>query len=243
MMLLCLAISGYDFYTKGYHRRFFMKYIILLLMFSVTLFAAPQAVVFDFGGVMTKEPNREAVVAFLCASLKLSAAEFEEANAQKKAALKAGKTDEAFWLAFAKQKGIKLSEKWSDEFDRVLQQSMGINPEMYQLVDQLKQSKVRVAMLSNIDERLAAFLRKWKLYEPFDPCLLSYEIGIEKPDPKAFELLLKRLNLPASDVVFIDDKVENVEAARRLGIHAILFESSEQIRQELAKKELLPAAR
>jgi putative hydrolase of the HAD superfamily len=112
---------------------------------------------------------------------------------------------------------------------------------MYQLVEQLRQSKVRVAMLSNIDERLATFLRKWKLYEPFDPCLLSYEIGIEKPDPKAFELLLQRLNLPAKDVVFIDDKPENVEAANQLGIHAILFESSEQIRQELTKKELFPA--
>lgn len=70
------------------------------------------------------------------------------------------------------------------------------------------------------------------------PCLLSCEIGVEKPDPMAFELLLKELNLAASQIVFIDDKCENVEAAKMLGLDAILFESEEQLRKDLASRKL-----
>lgn len=104
---------------------------------------------------------------------------------------------------------------------------------MYALVDQLKEQQIPVALLSNIDERLSKLIRDFGLYEPFEPCLLSCEIGVEKPDLKAYELLVKTLNLPAKDVVFIDDRPENVEAAKTIGLDAILFESEQQLRNEL----------
>jgi len=209
-------------------------------MLSTTLFAAPQAVIFDFGGVLTKEPNREAVISFLRHSFHLSAEEFEKVNLEKKAAIKAGKTDEEFWLGFAKQKEIVLSENWHQEFQAVMKEAFGINPEMFALIDELKANQVRVGLLSNIDERLAKLLRGWGLYKPFEPCLLSYELGIEKPDPRIYELLLKNLKLPGKEVVFIDDLIENVQSAKEKGIHAILFESTEQIRNELCRQQLLP---
>ena len=82
---------------------------LMTLLFSVftsaTLLASTQAVVFDFGGVMTNEPNRQVVVDFLRQSFQLSETEFEEANLQKKQALKEGLTDAEFWVAYA-SKGI-----------------------------------------------------------------------------------------------------------------------------------------
>jgi HAD superfamily hydrolase (TIGR01509 family) len=47
--------------------------------------------------------------------------------------------------------------------------------------------------------------------------LISCEIGYEKPDPRAFQFLLEELDLPPNLCTFIDDKKENVEAARALG--------------------------
>jgi hypothetical protein len=87
------------------------KFIIISMMTFLTTisFAAPQAVVFDFGGVMTGEPNKEAVVHFLRSSFALSEAEFENINLEKREAIKAGKNDEEFWLQFAEQKGITLA--------------------------------------------------------------------------------------------------------------------------------------
>ena len=64
-------------------------------------------------------------------------------------------------------------------------------------------------------------------------------MGLEKPDPKAYQLLLEQLALPANEVVFIDDKEENVEAARKLGVDAIVFESAQQVHAELAERGLI----
>ncbi|MBS0653633.1 MAG: HAD family phosphatase [Verrucomicrobia bacterium] len=218
------------------------KWVFSLLITTCTagsLLAAPQAIVFDFGGVLTGNPDREAVVHFIRQTHHLSEAEFEKANQEKRLAMKDGKTDEEFWIAYAKEHGVQLPSNWSESFHAVMKKAVGANPEMFALVDRLKEEKVPVALLSNIDARLSKLIRSFGYYEQFDPCLLSHEIGVEKPDPKAFEVLLKELKFPAQDVVFIDDKLENVQAAKALGIDAIVFESTDQIKRELAQRGTL----
>lgn len=215
-----------------------MKKLFFSLMAAVSLFAEPQAIVFDFGGVMTTEFFRQVVVDFLQDSFQLSEEEFERANLEKKRAIKAGKTDKEFWLAFAKAKGIDLPSNWADELDAIMAKALNVNPEMYALVAQLKEKGIPVGLLSNVDERLGKLVGQFGFYEPFSPCLLSYEIGVRKPDPKAYTILLETLHLPATDIIFIDDRSENVEQAKALGIDAILFESPEQLRNELKKREL-----
>jgi putative hydrolase of the HAD superfamily len=220
-----------------------MKKTLFSMIFSsltaTTLFAAPQAVVFDFGGVMTGEPNREAVVDFISKSLHFTPEEFDRVNQEKRACLKQGKTDEEFWLSYAKNKGISLPSTWAASFKSVMKKAIGINPEMYALVDQLKEQKIQVALLSNIDERLSKLMRDFGFYAPFTPCLLSCEIGIAKPDPKAYAFLLSELKLPAKEVVFVDDRPENIEAAKKMGIDAILFESESQLREALRARDAL----
>jgi HAD superfamily hydrolase (TIGR01509 family) len=155
--------------------------------------------------------------------------------------VKQGKTDEEFWLGFAKEKGIALSVDWVDSLKAVMKEAIGVNSQMYALVEELRERQIPIALLSNIDERLSKLIREFGLYAPFNPCLLSCEIGVEKPDPKAYECLLTNLNLPAQEILFIDDRLENVEAARKMGIDALLFESLQQLRQELIKRQLLDA--
>lgn len=216
-----------------------MKKFIFSILFTTSLVAAPQAIVFDFGGVMTGEPNREAVINFLCSSMHLSEAEFEKANLEKKKALEMGKTDAEFWDSFAKEKGIALSPHWTEELNAVLKEAIGVNPEMYALVEKLKEKNIPVALLSNIDPRLSKLLREFGLYAPFDPCVLSCEIGVNKPDPKAYQAVQDKLKVEAKDIVFIDDKQENVQAAQEFGLDAILFTSVDQLRTELKKRDLL----
>jgi|JI10StandDraft_1071094.scaffolds.fasta_scaffold01893_12 epoxide hydrolase-like predicted phosphatase len=220
-----------------------MKKILFSLIASTftatSLISAPQAIVFDFGGVMTGEPNREAVISFIRQSFHFSADEFEKVNQEKRLAVKHGKTDEEFWISYAKNKGIKLPQNWTTSFRSVMKDAIGINPEMYALVDQLKEQQIPVALLSNIDERLSKLIRDFGLYEPFNPCLLSCEIGIEKPDLKAYELMLTKLNLQAKEVIFVDDRPENIESAKAIGLDAILFESEQQLRNELSRRGIL----
>lgn len=216
-----------------------MKKILLCCLAAFSLAAAPQAVVFDFGGVMTTKENRQLVVDFLCRTLNLTDEQFAEANLKKKEALKTGKTDEEFWIEFAAQKKMALPEEWASEFRSVMTQAIGVNAEMYDLVDEMKGKQIPVALLSNIDERLSKLIRQLGLYQPFDPCLLSCEIGYDKPDPGSYAYLLEKLDLSAEDVVFIDDKEENVRAAKEIGIDAIWFQSPQQLKEELKERGLL----
>lgn len=150
--------------------------------------------------------------------------------------MKTGKSDIDFWIEYAQKRNIQLPVDWSQKYIAVLKKSIGADPNMYILIDQLKLKGIRVGMLSNIDDRYTNLIRDFGFYEPFEPCLLSCEMGLEKPDPKAYELLLKTINLPAELIVFIDDKIENVEAAKAMGIDAILFESEPQVKAELMRR-------
>lgn len=220
-----------------------MKNILFSLMASVTtmvasLNAAPQAVVFDWGNVIGFS-DRSVVVNFMCTSFHFSESEFESTNLEKRKAIKAGKSDTDFWLEFAKSKGIHLPKDWSQQYTAILKESVGVDPNMYTLIDELKERGICIGMLSNIDDRYTKLIRDFGFYEPFEPCLLSCEMGLEKPDPKAYELLLKTINLPAKEIVFIEDKADNVEAAQKMGIDAILFKSPQQLREEFTKRDLL----
>jgi 2-haloacid dehalogenase len=67
----------------------------------------------------------------------------------------------------------------------------------------------------------------------FDGVVVSGEEGLVKPDPRIYQRLLDRYRLTASSAVFIDDVHRNVEAAKGLGIKAIQFNESINLRREL----------
>lgn len=216
-----------------------MKYLwILSLMAILSLAAVPKAVVFDWGNVIANELDRSHVVDFICKTFTLSPTEFELVNLEKRKAALSGKSDLDFWREYAKKIGVKLPSDWRDSYIAVIKASLGLDPHMITLVQELKHQKICVGLLSNISDRYAKIIRSYGFYEPFDPCLLSCEMGIEKPDTKAYECLLKTIKLPAHEIVFIDDRAENVDAAKKLGIDAFVFQSSCQVREELTQRGL-----
>lgn len=75
-------------------------------------------------------------------------------------------------------------------------------------------------------------------YDLFHPVLLSCEIGVQKPNPEAFIILLNILQVMPSDVIFIDDRAQNVEAAKDLGIDSIQFFNANQLKDDLEKRSL-----
>ena len=55
----------------------------------------------------------------------------------------------------------------------------------------------------------------------FDAVVISSRVGLRKPDPAVFRLMLEQLDLPAGRVAFVDDLPVNVAGAERLGLHAV----------------------
>ena len=80
-----------------------------------------------------------------------------------------------------------------------------------------------------------AFLR-W-----FRGVLVSGEVGVIKPDPRIFELLIERFGIDPRRTVYIDDVAANAMAARPFGIHAIHFTKPALLREELVALGLLPS--
>ncbi len=74
----------------------------------------------------------------------------------------------------------------------------------------------------------------------FRGVLVSGEVGIIKPDPRIFELLLERFAINPRRAVYIDDVAANVNAARTFGIHGIHFTTPTALRADLAELGLLP---
>jgi HAD superfamily hydrolase (TIGR01509 family) len=83
--------------------------------------------------------------------------------------------------------------------------------------------RVGLAILSNSgDGAREEEERRYGFSAVFDPICYSHELGVRKPDPRAFALALEAMRADAEDVLFIDDLPENVAAAQALGIRAHL---------------------
>ena len=76
---------------------------------------------------------------------------------------------------------------------------------------------------------------RYAVLERFRAILVSGEERLIKPDPRFFELLFTRHGVAPARAIFIDDVERNVEAARRLGMTGIRFDSPAQLRAELVR--------
>ena len=70
----------------------------------------------------------------------------------------------------------------------------------------------------------------------FDECVVSYEVGVMKPHPRIYEVALEKGLASAEKSVFVDDREENIAAAKELGIHTIHFVPDTDLQRELRLK-------
>lgn len=95
------------------------------------------------------------------------------------------------------------------------------------LIDELKAAGYKLYVLSNMSREFIDFLRKQKVYENFDGDVVSCEVGIVKPMPEIYDLLLERFELDPAETIFIDDRKENVDAAVAKGIATFHFDRND----------------
>lgn len=108
----------------------------------------------------------------------------------------------------------------------------------YDWIKSLKEQGYNVYLLSNYGKTsFEAAKEKGRLsFLPLvDGGVISYEVKIVKPEPGIYEALLTKYDLKAEECVFLDDRPENIEAARALGFHGIVVESQKQAMEELEK--------
>ena len=99
-------------------------------------------------------------------------------------------------------------------------------PERLRLMQTLK-TKHRIFLLSNTNDIHMQYINNYlqetfgiaDLSGYFEKVYLSYEVGMRKPDAEIFELVLSENNLDPNQTLFIDDSIQHIEGAKKLGIH------------------------
>lgn len=141
--------------------------------------------------------------------------------------------------AVAARHSVVDAETVADTFATV---GWRIDESVVELVARVRRH-VPVALLSNASSRLADDLRLSGIHDAFDAVVGSAELGVCKPDRRAFRAAAERLGVPVHRCLFVDDTAGHVAAARDLGMRAIRFTDVDDLAAELEAAGLLdPAA-
>lgn len=203
--------------------------------------ASVDAAVFDFGGVLTT-PVRDSISAWLDRDA-IDPASFSRI-------LKA-------WLARSGPddtpiRRLEIGELSVDEFDVLLAAELvgkdggAVAPEgllnslfaemrpdevMFELVQDLKNAGVRVALLSN---SWANTYPRDRIDALFDVVVISREVGMRKPNSDIFAHVLDRLDVRPGRAVLVDDAEPNTDGAAGVGMHIVLHTDADLTRKKLA---------
>jgi putative hydrolase of the HAD superfamily len=186
-----------------------------------------RAVIFDLGGVVFPSPF-EAFDAY------------DRANALEPSTVRAlirASSETGAWAAL--ERGELSMDAFADALEaealaagfqldarRLMAQiatSFGPRPEMARAIERVRSSGLRTAALTNnwADEKRSSTPNGLHETELFDVIVESSVEGLRKPDPRIYALALARLDVLASEAVFLDDLGMNLKPAREMGMATI----------------------
>ena len=109
-------------------------------------------------------------------------------------------------------------------------------PSIWKEMKVLREKGYGIYLLSNYSEELLeSHVGDTEIRDLVDGGVVSFQIHEIKPEPAIYQYLLQKYDLKPEDCLFFDDRAENVEAARKLGISAIVVTGEEQLLEELKK--------
>jgi putative hydrolase of the HAD superfamily len=140
-----------------------------------------------------------------------------------------------YWQSFLRRAGLPPNPERIEELNRWDARQWTVpNPAMLDWQLALKQRGLRTAILSNMSENvLEKIEREFAWIHRFDVLVWSCQLGMAKPAPAIYRHTLAELGVPPQETLFIDDKAENIEAARALEMPGIQFSTVERLRAEL----------
>jgi len=194
-----------------------------------------QAIIFDFGGVIS-HPQNEDTKNQMIDILKLPYAGFIASYFKHRHLYDTGLlTGHQYWTRICTDHVIDI--KASDILKLIELDVKGwteINTEMLACVLLLQNSSIKTAVLSNMTFDILAHIKStYQWLNDFDTCIFSCEHKLTKPDKRLYEICLEALHVEPVNCLFIDDTKQNVIAAQELGIRAIHFVNVQEFNRKL----------
>jgi putative hydrolase of the HAD superfamily len=205
---------------------------------------AIKSVVFDFGNVICFPPSQEKI-ARAAADAGLPVDDFLSAMWKDRLPYDGGMSPQQYWR--------QVAAHASTEFDdplilRMVGHEIGFwntfDARVFAWINQLRDSGFTIGILSNLPHPIAASLRATPGFmEHFDHVTFSCDLRLFKPQAAIYEHSFRGLSVAPEETLFIDDKVENIEGARAVGMEAELFTTWEEFARAVPARYELPVPR
>jgi glucose-1-phosphatase len=117
-----------------------------------------------------------------------------------------------------------------------------LNDDIFPLIEGVRRSGMRTGILSNTCVAHWEFLAHGLLarhLDLFDTVVLSFEQQVMKPHRLIYERAADHARTPPAEILFVDDRIDNVEGARAAGFDAKLYSSVEQLKTDLETEGIL----
>lgn len=186
-----------------------------------------KAIIFDLGGVLLNIDFKLSEKAFQELGIDNFADFFNQFHSNDLfRRLETGMDDQLFYDDLRAATGLALTnDQIRDAWNALL---LDYRPESVAVLPKLRE-KYQLYLLSNTNEiHLQEFQRKYEAWRPgqsfdelFDAAYYSHRIRHRKPNASAFEYVLQKHDLVPAETIFIDDSINNIEAAQQLGIQTI----------------------
>lgn len=194
-------------------------------------------VVFDLGGVLVENP---------ALPLKLFCAKKLGVNSDKLGPLldkyisefQIGYiSEQKFWEHITSDLNISLPKEES-LWKEAIKSAFIINREMEKLLIKLKKNKYQIVLLSNTELPVLKVIEESRINEFFDLRFFSCVEKVAKPDVEIYNRLMKSINSKPEELIFIDDREENIITANKIGINGIHFKNYSLLIRKLQKYKL-----
>jgi len=197
-----------------------------------------QAVIFDYGEVLSGPPDPQAHRNLL-AIAGVPEEAFEKAYWAHRLDYDADILDgQTYWQTVARDTGASFTVK---QIEQLMEQDaimwMNLNPAMIAWIPRIKAAGFRLGILSNMGFGVLDYMRpRFPWLAQFDYLTFSCDLGIVKPDPAIYLHTVKKLGVAPDQALFIDNLETNITGAEAVGLHAALFQNVEQLQKDLSRR-------
>lgn len=195
-----------------------------------------KALIFDFGGVISRtlfetHAQTEATLGLPPGSLTWRGP-FDPATDPLWRDMQADRISERdYWYARTRELGEMVGQTWTELSDLVKAvrgdaPSEVIRPEFLETIAAARAKGVRLAVLSNELDLFygSEFREKLPFFKEFEVIVDATYTGLLKPDPRAYRIVLDKLDLAPGDCVFVDDQNRNIAGAEKVGLRTVAFD-------------------
>ena len=185
-----------------------------------------DCLILDFGEVLVR-PQSAASIQRMADLAGLGTVDFKERYWQHRPGYDSGLlSDTEYWRRVTE--GVLLQARFESTLQALMTADFmswtDYREELWDLTIEFKTRGGRTAVLSNgVPAVMDAVKSTRTLAEHFDAVVVSHEVGCVKPDPRIYQICLAQLGAQTGSTLFVDDRLDNLDAAERLGIQTFHF--------------------